>query len=57
MDLFELLVRNVLETESLVPAIREDIERDLSADRECEAVVGELLPKYFDERNADTMLL
>ena len=57
MDLLELFVRNMLQTEGLVPAIREDVKRDLSANREGEAVVRELLPEHIDECNADSMFL
>ena len=57
MDLLKLLVCNVLEAECLVPAVREDIERNLSADRVREAVVGELLLQDLDKSWADAMLL
>ena len=41
VDLVEPLVRDVPQAEGLVPPGREDVERDLAADRVREAVVGE----------------
>lgn len=57
MDCLELFIRDVVQAERLVPAVGEDIERDLSADGEGKAVVRKLLPQHLDERGADTMLL
>ena len=57
MNFFELLVTDVVETVSLIPPGREDVERDLAADGECQAVVGELLLQDLDKSWADAMLL
>ena len=57
MNFFELLVTDVVETVSLIPPGREDVERDLAADGECQAVVGELLLQYFDEGFAHVCFL
>ena len=57
VDLFKLLVLDVSEAERLVPPVREDIERDLAADGERQAVICELLAQHLHERRADTDFL
>ena len=57
VDLLEAFVRNMVQTEGFVPAIREDVERDLATDCKCEAKVCELLLQHLDECLTDTMLL
>ena len=57
MDFIELLFLNVTQAEGLVPAVGEDVERNLAADGERQAVVGELLPQDLDELRADARLL
>ena len=48
----KIRLRQVLEAEGLVPALREDIEGDLPADGVGQLVVGELLPQLGDHRLA-----
>ena len=55
VDLFESLGLDELQTVRLVPAVREDVKRDLAADRECEAVVCEFFAKHIDEILADVV--
>ncbi len=57
MDLLKLLIRDMVEAVGLVPAVREDIERDLSAYGVGEAVVWELLLQNLDERFSDVGFL
>lgn len=57
MDLLKLLICDMVEAVGLVPAVREDVERDLSADRVGETVVWELLLQNLDERFSDVGFL
>ena len=57
VNLLEALVCNMVQTEGFVPAIREDVERDLATNCKCEAKVCELLLQHLDECLTDTMLL
>ena len=57
MNLLELLVLDMTQAVRLVPAVREDVERDLAADGVRESVVGELFLQGLDERSADACLL
>lgn len=57
MDLLEVLIRDVAQAKGLVPAIGENVERNLAADGKGQAVVGELFPQDFDEFRADARLL
>jgi hypothetical protein len=42
---------------SLIPAIGEDIERDLTANRESQTVICEPVFEFFDECSPDTVCL
>jgi hypothetical protein len=53
VDLLEALRLDVAERIRLVPAVREHVERDLAADREGEAVVGELGPQLLYKLRTD----
>jgi hypothetical protein len=50
------LVRNVLQAVCLVPASRENVEGDLSANRVCEAKVGECFLELRDHGGSDVVL-
>ncbi len=43
------------ESIGLVPAIREDIERDFTANRESQTVITELVLEFFDEGSPETV--
>lgn len=53
MNGLEPFLFDVAETESLVPAGREDVKRDLAADRVGEVVVRELFLEGVDKSGAD----
>lgn len=55
MDLLERLVRDVLERVRLVPAVGEDVEGDLAADRVGEPVRAEFRLERLDEGGADAV--
>jgi hypothetical protein len=55
VNLFESFIPHVLEGISLIPAIGEDIERDLTANRESQAVICEPIFEFFDECSPDTV--
>lgn len=57
MNLFESFILYVAEGVSLVPASGEDIERDLTANRERQTVICEFVFEFFDECSPDTMCL
>lgn len=57
MDLLKAFILYVSQGIGLVPAGREDIEGDLTANSECETVVGELFFEDFDEGCTDLMNL
>lgn len=57
VDLREVLVFDMTQAVRLVPTVWEDVKGDLAADREREAVVGELLLEDFDEGLADARFL
>lgn len=53
VDLLEAVGLNLSQTESLVPALREDVEADLAAYWEDQIVVGELALEHLDELLSD----
>lgn len=57
MNLLKLLVCDMVEAVGFVPAVRENIKRNLSADRVGKAVVRELLLQNLDERFSDVGFL
>mmetsp|Transcript_1729 Transcript_1729/g.6659 ORF Transcript_1729/g.6659 Transcript_1729/m.6659 type:complete len:229 (+) Transcript_1729:110-796(+) len=57
VNLVEVGVADEVEAEGLVPALGEDVERDLAADREGEIEVGELLLHGLDHGGSDVVFL
>jgi hypothetical protein len=57
MNFLKLLVFDVAQAVCLVPAMREDIKRDLTADRVGETIVGELLLQCLNKCRANACLL
>lgn len=61
VDLFESLVFDELQTITLVPSVRENVKRDLTANGECQIEVKvfrtTLLAKLLDECSADIVFL
>jgi len=57
VNLFESFTLYVAEGISLIPAIRENIERDLTANRECQTVICESVLEFLDECSPEAMCL
>lgn len=57
VDLFETFVLDVSERVGLVPAIWENVKRDLATNRERQAVVGKFLLQDLDKSCSHTVYL
>ena len=55
VNLFEPFTLYVAEGISLIPAIGEDIKRNLTANRESQTVICEFVFEFFDEGSPDTV--
>lgn len=57
MYFFESFVCDMPQSVCFIPAVREDVERNLPADGVGEAVVGKFILQDFDERSSKAVLL
>jgi len=57
MNLLKFLISNTSQRICFVPAIWEDIKRDLATNGESQVIIGKLLLENFDEIAAPPMLL